>query len=172
MTLSDLEEFASMEFTENCLHDVGKAARDVMIKACTDHRLTCGVVECAQHLETEPEDVMICILAEVTSQSVSVKIQHTLMEAYCREYGIPVLKVQSVSPLSETLQKYTSQKANVATNNITSAHAQLERKQSNTRDFSCFLIKNPDAMASEDFMLKIFCNQELNKKEVIIKIPS
>lgn len=175
MTLSDIEDNVCMDLTKNYLEDIGKAVRAVLSSSCLEHRLTCGAVECARQLETEPDDVMMCILPEVYSQNVPSGIQHTLMEAYCRECDIPVLKVESVSSFVEMFQvyeaKYFSSKSNV-TDNVRSAHAPLERKQSNTRDYSCFLIRNPDVMSSEERMLKMFCVQASNRKEVIIEIPS
>jgi len=41
----------------------------------------------------DPDRVMLCLLPETIEQNVSIRIQHTLMEAYCRENGIPVIKV-------------------------------------------------------------------------------
>ncbi|XP_045159830.1 uncharacterized protein LOC123525127 [Mercenaria mercenaria] len=175
MTLTDIEEHFCMEFSKNYLQDVGKAARTVMSRSCTERRLTCGVVECARQLETEPDDVMMCILPEISAQNVPSGIQHTLMEAYCREFEIPVLKVESVSSLVEMFQVYEakciSSKPNV-TDNVNTAHAPLKRKLSYTRDYSCFLIRNPDVLSSDECLLKMFCVQISDKKEVIIEIPS
>lgn len=42
----------------------------------------------------DPDRVMLCLLPEGIERNVSIRIQHTLMEAYCRENGIPVIKVK------------------------------------------------------------------------------
>lgn len=41
----------------------------------------------------ETDRVMLCILPESKTQDVSIRIQHTLIEAFCRENDVRVLKV-------------------------------------------------------------------------------
>jgi len=41
----------------------------------------------------DTERVMLCILPESKSLDVSVRMQHTLVEAFCRENDVKVLKV-------------------------------------------------------------------------------
>ena len=51
----------------------------------------------------EPDNVMMCILREGDRNDISVKIQHTLIEAYCWENDIRVLKVSPEDKLDVML---------------------------------------------------------------------
>ena len=63
------------------------------MRAREDNRITSGVFDCANKLEQEPESVMLCLLPGGTSDDISVSIQHKLIEAYCWENDINVIKV-------------------------------------------------------------------------------
>ena len=67
------------------------------MRAREDNRITSGVFDCANKLEQEPESVMLCLLPGGTSDDISVAIQHTLIEAYCWENDINVIKVCTLS---------------------------------------------------------------------------
>ena len=48
--------------------------------------------------------IMMCLIMDAhPSEDVSVHIQHTLIEAYCFEQDIHLLKVQLSTPYSSTL---------------------------------------------------------------------
>lgn len=163
MTFTDSSDNISMDYSKQQLKELGQAVKCAMSRSCKERRLACGVVECARKLESEPEEVMVCILPEV--ESVSVGINHTLMEAYCREFEIPVLKVDSVSSVKEIFKMHDTPE----NCNVFNAHVRLERKQS--RDFSCFLITKPEVMSSEDHQIqKIFDTVKGNKK-FFVQIP-
>ena len=51
----------------------------------------------------DPDKVKMCILREDASNDISVKIQHTLIEAYCWENDISVQKVGPDHQLSAML---------------------------------------------------------------------
>lgn len=64
-----------------------------VMKAVEEGRIVQGVVHCAQALEMDPENVLLCVLSEEGSNDISVQIQHTLIEAYCWENEISIQKV-------------------------------------------------------------------------------
>lgn len=46
---------------------------------------------------SNPENVMLCVLPQATFESdVTIHMQHTLIEAYCWENDITVLKVRHI----------------------------------------------------------------------------
>ncbi|KAK3604490.1 hypothetical protein CHS0354_001169 [Potamilus streckersoni] len=75
----------------------------LLLKAMSEGRLTSGMFECANVFRTDPEKVRLCILPVSASTDVSVRIQHKLIEAYCWENEIQLLKVDSVEKLSAIL---------------------------------------------------------------------
>nr|XP_022313959.1 40S ribosomal protein S12-like [Crassostrea virginica] len=83
---------------------IGQALKDTILQAVAEDRLVIGVMSCAKLLEVSPECVMVCILpASVPNHDVTFHIQQTLVEAFCVEHGIPILKVDGSENLTLTL---------------------------------------------------------------------
>ena len=76
------------------------------------------------------------------------------------------MQVETKTAISEMLKEV---KAAGKGNN---AHARLERKTSNPRDFNCFLVKIPDAVSSEEKKLQKYCESCANNNEIYVEIPS
>ena len=114
---------------------VGKALVQTIELAMQDSRLVCGTFESADMLSTCPEKVTLCILPEVTGETdVSVLIQHKLIEAYCLENDIPVIKVSGLSGLEKVVQVSNDQ-------------------NNNATDLSCLLIQDKEEMEECEKML-------------------
>lgn len=63
-----------------------------------------GVFDCAQLLTTDPESVMLCVLPDASDHcDVTVHIQHTLIQAFCWENDIQMIKVDCVNKLAGLL---------------------------------------------------------------------
>lgn len=82
---------------------MGTTLSKVLVRAKNDDRLVCGVFECAHHLEKNPDNAMVCILPAVAPNLISISIQHKLIEAYCLENSIQVLKVGFCVSILRTL---------------------------------------------------------------------
>ena len=67
--------------------------QEVILRAREDNRIASGVFDCASKLEQEPEMIMLCLLPGDSSGDITVSIQHKLIEAYCWENDIIVIKV-------------------------------------------------------------------------------
>lgn len=71
----------------------------------TDGHCITGVFECAHVLETNPENVICCILpCNDGKADISIRIQHTLIEAYCWENEIEVVKTDSNDEIKSLLK--------------------------------------------------------------------
>ncbi|KAK3091996.1 hypothetical protein FSP39_024326, partial [Pinctada imbricata] len=76
--------------------NIGEAVKEVLLQALGENRITYGVYACAKELEISPETVMLCVLPHADQvHDVAIHIQHTLMEAYCLEHDIQILKVST-----------------------------------------------------------------------------
>ncbi|XP_070194102.1 growth arrest and DNA damage-inducible protein GADD45 alpha-like [Littorina saxatilis] len=99
MTLTDNEKYAccgSMQsIPEQSPSEVGEALREAVWQAQEQGRLRCGVVDCAQLLEIDPFNVMMCVMPASEPDDVSALIQRTLIKAFCHEYQIRLIKVSS-----------------------------------------------------------------------------
>ncbi|CAG5132166.1 unnamed protein product [Candidula unifasciata] len=74
--------------------NMGETLQEVVWQALEQGRLTCGVHDCAHQLEIDPYNVMLCVLPmdSLKPQDVSTNIHHMLIEAFCREYDIRLIK--------------------------------------------------------------------------------
>uniref|UniRef100_A0A8W8LXX8 Ribosomal protein eL8/eL30/eS12/Gadd45 domain-containing protein n=1 Tax=Magallana gigas TaxID=29159 RepID=A0A8W8LXX8_MAGGI len=83
---------------------IGQALKDSLLQAVSEDRVVRGVMSCAKLLEVSPECVMVCILpASVPSHDVTFHIQQTLVEAFCVEHAIPILKVTAITFLGRKI---------------------------------------------------------------------
>ncbi|XP_046575945.1 growth arrest and DNA damage-inducible protein GADD45 alpha-like isoform X2 [Haliotis rubra] len=103
----------------------------VLKEAILAHRVTSGVMECAKLLRCNPDNVMLCVLPEARGQhDVTLDIQHTLIEAFCWENDIQLIKVENTEKLSSTLW--------MSRNGIHDVTA-----EDDVFDMSCILIQYP-----------------------------
>lgn len=141
MTLPDNIECAPEQSTRRST-DIGTVLREVLVKALTNDRLTSGVFSCVSLLNSQPDDVSVCVLPDVGPQmDVSINIQHKLLEAYCWENDIPVLRVDSGDKLSAILKS-------TATNNNAAV----------LTDTSCVLVQNSQTSSTDEILLNKFYN--------------
>ena len=82
---------------------IAEAVKDVVSMAATDKRLVLGAMPSAEFLGEEADSVALCLLLENKSDDVLISIQHKLVEAYCWENDIPLLKVDSEDKVRKIL---------------------------------------------------------------------
>ncbi|KAK3090889.1 hypothetical protein FSP39_015487 [Pinctada imbricata] len=125
----------------------------MVTKAMVEGRTTCGVIACAQLLNTNPDDVTLCILPVETDEDVTIHIQHTLIEAFCWENDIVTVKVDSTEKLGMLFSALGS--TNYNNNNKVA------------EDYNCVLISCPQTTAT-DHTLNDIVNAD---DHPIIEIP-
>lgn len=123
MTFTENSEFAMQNEKRNT--NTGRMLKDVLVQAQAEGRTTFGIYECAQLLNTAPDDVTLCILPVGDNGDVTVHIHHTLMEAYCLENDIKLLKVDSLEKLEGVFPVN-------------------ENSNTDAVDCSCILVKAPE----------------------------
>ncbi|CAH2310989.1 growth arrest and DNA damage-inducible GADD45 alpha [Pelobates cultripes] len=101
MTLEELTGEHSM----GKMDTVGNALQEVLNKAKLQRTITIGVYEAAKLLNVDPDNVVLCLLAadETDDQDVALQIHFTLIQAFCCENDINILRVSNVSRLAEIL---------------------------------------------------------------------
>uniref|UniRef100_A0A8C5QHZ8 Growth arrest and DNA damage-inducible protein GADD45 alpha n=1 Tax=Leptobrachium leishanense TaxID=445787 RepID=A0A8C5QHZ8_9ANUR len=84
---------------------VGNALKDVLRRAKRQRTITIGVYEAAKLLNVDPDNVVLCLLAadETDDQDVALQIHFTLIQAFCCENDISILRVSNTSRLAEIL---------------------------------------------------------------------
>ncbi|KAK6188274.1 hypothetical protein SNE40_004486 [Patella caerulea] len=134
MTLKDDMENANKEL--QIPTGIGSCVKQCIADAAVDNRLKIGVLECAALLKCNADNVMLCVLPDAGSENISVNIQHTLIEAFCRENDIKILKIDSFSKILVTKgDGYYGKHINNDYKTVTS-------------DLSCLLIEYPNEKLS------------------------
>ncbi|XP_072172840.1 growth arrest and DNA damage-inducible protein GADD45 alpha-like [Diadema setosum] len=153
MTLGEME----ITFSEGCSECIGAetaleagiALRDVLIRAKTENRLTCGVYQAAKKLDVDPERVMLCIHADLCMENVPLQLHFALMEAFCWENQIKLLKVGDTEALRQLCEDVP-----LTSDEEAEEDAELSESQSlepspwrhQSEDFSCILVEVPEKM--------------------------
>ncbi|XP_070562944.1 growth arrest and DNA damage-inducible protein GADD45 alpha-like isoform X2 [Ptychodera flava] len=81
----------------------GEALREVLAKAKDEGRLTHGIYECATLLGKDPDSVLLCFLADNSLGDVALHMHFTLIEAFCWENEIRLMKVEGHQELVKIL---------------------------------------------------------------------
>ncbi|XP_030647264.1 growth arrest and DNA-damage-inducible, alpha, b [Chanos chanos] len=102
----------NMTFEESCgdnaterMDSVARALEDVLSAALPQGCITVGVYEAAKSLNVDPDNVVLCLLAtdEEDVEDVALQIHFTLIQAFCCENDINILRVNNMRRLAEIL---------------------------------------------------------------------
>ncbi|XP_034051362.1 growth arrest and DNA damage-inducible protein GADD45 beta-like [Thalassophryne amazonica] len=123
------ETFDSSVF-ENRMQSVGLALEELLLIAQKQQSLTVGIYESAKVLDVDPDSVVLCVLAadDEDEDDAALQIHFTLLQAFCWDNGITILRVWGIQRLQQLLGV-------VDTN----------RNQEEQRDLHCMLVTNPQA---------------------------
>lgn len=155
MTLTDHTNAVEENKQEPSVVDIGQVLVEVLKQAMSQGRITLGGFECAEVLETCPEQVMLCILPKVSDSDTMINIQHKLIEAHCWENDVNVVKVDSAEKLVSLLTKPDK-------------NSNIDR----TQDFSSILIGFPvDEMSSDDYQMTKYSYLFQDNQADVIPLP-
>ncbi|XP_056133404.1 growth arrest and DNA-damage-inducible, alpha, b isoform X2 [Lampris incognitus] len=101
MTLEETSGDSSSERMESA----AKALEEVLSSALPQGCITVGVYEAAKSLNADPDNVVLCLLAtdEEHEEDVALQIHFTLIQAFCCENDINILRVSNMRRLAEIL---------------------------------------------------------------------
>ncbi|XP_029474607.1 growth arrest and DNA damage-inducible protein GADD45 alpha [Rhinatrema bivittatum] len=152
-----LEEFTGDQAMGR-MEMVGNALEEVLSKSVSQRSITVGVYEAAKLLNVDPDNVVLCLLAadEHDDQDVALQIHFTLIQAFCCENDIDILRVSNVSRLAEILGGAD--------------------KAGEPADLHCVLVTNPHASQWKDPALNqvvCFCRESryLDQWVPVINLP-
>ncbi|KAG5275496.1 hypothetical protein AALO_G00120970 [Alosa alosa] len=112
IALPEFYPMCNMTFEEPCgdnaierMDSVARAVEDVLSAALPQGCITVGVYEAAKSLNVDPDNVVLCLLAtdEEDVQDVALQIHFTLIQAFCCENDINILRVNNMQRLAEIL---------------------------------------------------------------------
>ncbi|NXF52195.1 GA45A protein, partial [Oceanites oceanicus] len=87
------------------MEQAGDALEEVLSKALSQRSLTLGVYEAAKLLNVDPDNVVLCLLAaeEEEAEDAALQIHFTLIQAFCCENDINILRVSNPARLAQLL---------------------------------------------------------------------
>ncbi|KAI5096466.1 growth arrest and DNA damage-inducible protein GADD45 gamma-like, partial [Silurus meridionalis] len=129
-----------------------KSLVEALQSADADGRVTVGVYECAKIMTDDPDSVSFCVLAmdEEFECDIALQIHFTLIQAFCFDNDISIVRVNDVQRLAE----------------IVSA-------KDETEDCHCLLITSPADGSWEDPALEklhMFCEESRRSNDWLPEI--
>lgn len=118
------EESFGSDVMTNRMHSAGLALEELLVAAQKQDCLTVGIYESAKLLIADPDSVVLCVLATDDEDDIALQIHFTLLQAFCFDNGITILRVSGVRRLKQLLR---------ADNKNLEEHG----------DFHCMLVTNP-----------------------------
>uniref|UniRef100_A0A3B5B1R9 Growth arrest and DNA damage-inducible protein GADD45 beta-like n=1 Tax=Stegastes partitus TaxID=144197 RepID=A0A3B5B1R9_9TELE len=85
------------------MQSVGLALEELLVTAQKQDCLTVGIYESAKLLNADPDSVVLCVLAADDEDDVALKIHFTLLQSFCCDSGITILRVCGVRRLQQLL---------------------------------------------------------------------
>ncbi|XP_041913556.1 growth arrest and DNA damage-inducible protein GADD45 beta-like [Alosa sapidissima] len=123
-----LEEVVGCNITDKKMETVSQALEELLAAAQRQDCLTVGVYESAKLMNVDPDSVVLCVLAtdEEDEDDIALQIHFTLIQAFCCDNDINILRVSGISRLAKVLcEPTTADNAN------------------EPKDLHCILVTNP-----------------------------
>ncbi|CAL1591441.1 unnamed protein product [Knipowitschia caucasica] len=89
--------------------------------------LTVGVYESAKLMNVDPDSVVLCVLASDAEEDIALQIHFTLLQAFCCDNSINILRVRGLRRLGQLLDQ----------------DLDLDQDHNEGRDLHCLLVTNP-----------------------------
>ncbi|KAK4815573.1 hypothetical protein QYF61_004090 [Mycteria americana] len=129
------------------MQGAGKALHELLVSAQRRGCLTAGVYESAKLMNVDPDNVAFCVLAtdEEDEGDIALQIHFTLIQAFCCENDIDIVRVNDVAKLAAIVGP--------------------SEESGEPRDLHCILITNPNEDGWKDPALEklnSFCEESRN----------
>ncbi|XP_076880894.1 growth arrest and DNA-damage-inducible, beta a isoform X2 [Brachyhypopomus gauderio] len=124
-----LEEVVGCDITDEKMDTVSQALEELLVAAQRQDCLTVGVYESAKLMNVDPDSVVLCVLAtdEEDEDDIALQIHFTLLQAFCCENDINILRVSGLRRLAQVLDEPST----------------VENNNNEPKDFHCILVSNP-----------------------------
>ncbi|XP_053556628.1 growth arrest and DNA damage-inducible protein GADD45 beta [Bombina bombina] len=128
MTWEDSDTYAMAEDLEKKMQSASAAIEEVLLTSQRTDSLTVGVYESAKLMNVDPDRVVLCLLAADPEHEndIALKIHFTLIQAFCCDNDINIVRLSGLQRLSEIIGSKTE-------------------ASSEPQDLHCILVSNPNA---------------------------
>ncbi|KAM6036553.1 growth arrest and DNA damage-inducible protein GADD45 gamma isoform 1-T1 [Theristicus caerulescens] len=102
MTLEEIHGQEPVPAGHDWMQGAGKALHELLVSAQRRGCLTAGVYESAKLMNVDPDNVAFCVLAtdEEDEGDIALQIHFTLIQAFCCENDIDIVRVNDVAKLA------------------------------------------------------------------------
>ncbi|KAK5870319.1 hypothetical protein PBY51_024968 [Eleginops maclovinus] len=143
-----LEEVIGSNSTEKKMETVSQALEELLVAAQRQDCLTVGVYESAKLMNVDPDSVVLCVLAtdEEDEGDIALQIHFTLLQAFCCDNDINILRVSGMRRLAQLLEEDSTGDSN----------------GNEPRDLHCILVTNPQVQPLQSTALQnisSFCEE-------------
>ncbi|XP_029861577.1 growth arrest and DNA damage-inducible protein GADD45 gamma [Aquila chrysaetos chrysaetos] len=147
MTLEEIHGQEPVPAGHDWMQGAGKALHELLVSAQRRGCLTAGVYESAKLMNVDPDNVTFCVLAtdEEDEGDIALQIHFTLIQAFCCENDIDIVRVNDVAKLAAIVGP--------------------SEESGEPRDLHCILITNPNENGWKDPALEklnSFCEESRN----------
>ncbi|EDW01594.1 growth arrest and DNA damage-inducible protein GADD45 alpha [Drosophila grimshawi] len=98
----NLEMELDMELAE-CAMPIGRIVKTALLRAQSESRVIVGLSDAINVLSKSPEGSLFCLMAEPKAGDSATHMHEVLLEAFCYENDIYVIKVDDATKLSRIL---------------------------------------------------------------------
>ncbi|XP_063238967.1 uncharacterized protein LOC134540259 isoform X2 [Bacillus rossius redtenbacheri] len=145
------------------LADPRKTLVHILKKAAAEKRLTCGMLPALKLLELDAAGALFCVVPQSRKHDSAFHIQHVLLEAFCYEHDIHMVKVDSTDKLRSLISWVES-----------------PRSPKEHADVSCVLVSRgtsaPDqssSLSEAEKSLQVYCDEAQSvPNPPVIKLPN
>ncbi|KAM6965630.1 growth arrest and DNA-damage-inducible, gamma a [Aplochiton taeniatus] len=155
MTLEEIRGQESALNTTDRVQSAGTALEELLVAAKKQDYLTVGVYESAQVMNVDPDSVAFCVLAtdEEYECDIALQIHFTLIQAFCFDNYINVVRVNDIDRLADLVGTDES---------------------GEPKDVHCILVTSPSAEPWKDPALEklsLFCEESHSVHDWVPTIP-
>uniref|UniRef100_A0A3Q3W1K8 Ribosomal protein eL8/eL30/eS12/Gadd45 domain-containing protein n=1 Tax=Mola mola TaxID=94237 RepID=A0A3Q3W1K8_MOLML len=102
-----LEELVRSSSTDKKMDAASRALEQLLVAAQRQDCVTMGVYESAKLMNVDPDSVVLCVLAtdEEDEGDIALQIHFTLLQAFCCDYDVNILRVSGLRRLSRSAHR-------------------------------------------------------------------
>ncbi|XP_069127411.1 growth arrest and DNA damage-inducible protein GADD45 alpha-like [Argopecten irradians] len=152
MTLTEIDN--NKEHRRN-MAKISFALKEALQQAVKEGRTTIGGYECAKQMQGKADRFAYCVFPEQTTDDAMTSIERILLEAYCREHRIRIVRVGNSKNLGKVICKLSNKRYN------------------RESDYNCVLVEKSRNSVNADEVMFMDCHREAIKKDpwYVTEIP-
>lgn len=148
---------------------IGEIIQTVLSVSKSAQRITLGFSDAIKLLSNTPEEAQFCFLAEPKRGDSATHMHEVLLQAFCYEHGIYIIKVDSGRKLAHILDKTYETCVLIRKSG---SSCDNDDDDENNRDTTTDAAQSQNCISSEEDILVNFCeNSWHNDDYCIVKLP-